>query len=87
MPQHFVLQDQRLLERVPRPLHLSPPYESITPIMFGVNGYPGVLVTDILKDRVISDNANDPVLDALGFRSTVISFEVWTVVSPLCPLF
>lgn len=87
MPQHYVSQGQHVIERVPRPPHLSPHCESIPGLVFCVNGHPGVLVKHVLEDSVIIDGANDTVLEAHRFRTIVISLEVWTVASPLCPLF
>lgn len=87
MPQYYTLQDQRRIERVPRPLYLNPPYESIPAITFSANGFPGVRAKDVLKDTVTIDAANDAVLEQYGWRSIVISLEVWKVVSPLYMLF
>lgn len=84
MPQHYTLLDQRRIERVPRPLHLSPPYESIPGVTFSVNGWAGVRVKDILKDIVFIDAGNDTVLEHLGWRSTVVNLQVWIMASPLC---
>lgn len=78
MPQYHTLLDQRRIERVPRPLHLSPPYESIPAITFSVNGWAGVRVKDVLKDTVIIDGANDTVLEPHGWRSIVVNLEVRT---------
>ncbi|KAG8215557.1 hypothetical protein J3R82DRAFT_7400 [Butyriboletus roseoflavus] len=75
MPQYFTLLDQRRIERVPRPLHLSPPHESIPGITFSVNGWAGVRVKDILKDTVFVDAANDMVLEHHGWRSIVVHLE------------
>lgn len=87
MPQYYTLQDQRRIERVPRPPHLSPPYESIPPITFSANSFPGVRLKDLLKGRVTIDAANDAVLGQHGFRTIVVSLEVRTVASLLCSLF
>ncbi|KAI9456314.1 hypothetical protein HD554DRAFT_2030569 [Boletus coccyginus] len=75
MPQYYTLQDQRRIERVPRPPHLSPPYESIPAITFSANGFPGVRSKDVLKGRVTIDAANDVVLGQHGFRTIVVSLE------------
>lgn len=87
MPQYYALSDKRRIERVPRPPHLSPPYESIPAITFSVNGWAGVRVKDVLKDTVVIDAANDAVLAHHGWRSIVVNLEVWMVVSPPCLLF
>ncbi|KAF8125091.1 hypothetical protein EV363DRAFT_677949 [Boletus edulis] len=75
MPQYYTLQDQRVIERVPRPPQLSPPSESVPAITFSVNGYPGVRMKDIQKDRVTVDAPNDLVFEEYGFRSIVINLE------------
>lgn len=87
MPQYYTLQDQRRIERVPRPSCLSPPYDTIPPITFSANGFPGVRAKDVLKDTITIDAANDAVLEEHGWRSIVVSLEVWQVTSPLCMLF
>ncbi|KAF8125122.1 hypothetical protein EV363DRAFT_1453986 [Boletus edulis] len=73
--QYYTLQDQRVIERVPRPPQLSPPSESVPAITFSVNGYPGVRMKDIQKDRVTVDAPNDLVFEVYGFRSIVINLE------------
>lgn len=82
-----MLLDQRRIERVPRPLHFSPPYDSIPAVTFSVKGWAGVRVKDVLKDTVTIDAANDTVLEHHGWRSIVVNLEVWTVASPPCLLF
>lgn len=87
MPQYFVLQDQRVIERVPRPPHLSPPCDSIPAVIFYTNGWAGARVVDLLTGKVVVNAANDAVLEEHGFRSITISLEVWAVAPSLCPLF
>ncbi|KAG9308906.1 hypothetical protein JVU11DRAFT_11366 [Chiua virens] len=75
MPQYYALPDQRRIEHIPRPAHLSPPYESIPAVTFSVRGWPGVRVKDILKDTLIIDSAGDSVFEEHGWRSTVLNLE------------
>ncbi|KAF8550095.1 hypothetical protein OG21DRAFT_1488036 [Imleria badia] len=75
MPQYYVLQDQRVIERVPRPPHLSPPCESIPAIIFVANGWAGVPVMDLLMETAVISAANDAVLEEQGFRTITISLE------------
>ena len=82
MPQYYALPDQRGIERVPRPAHLSPLYDSIPVATFSVNGWAGVRVKDVLKNTVTVDAANDAVLAQHGWRSIVVNLDVKTVGCP-----
>ncbi|KAH0826255.1 hypothetical protein J3R83DRAFT_5721 [Lanmaoa asiatica] len=75
MPRFYMLLDQRRIERVPRPSHISPPHETVPAIIFNAHGWPGVRVRDILKDTVAIDSPNDLVFAQLGWRSTVVNLE------------
>ncbi|KIJ60238.1 hypothetical protein HYDPIDRAFT_117517 [Hydnomerulius pinastri MD-312] len=75
MPQFYALFDQRRTERVPRPVHISPPQESIPAITFTVNGWPGVRVRDMLKDNVIIDAPHDAVFAHHGWRATIVNLQ------------
>ena len=77
MPQYYALPDQRGIERVPRPAHLSPPYDSIPAVTFSVNGWAGVRVNTVTVDA-----ANDAVPAQHGWRSIVVNLEVKTVDCP-----
>ena len=76
MPEFYMLLDQRRIERVPRPPHFSPPHETAQAITFHAHGWPGVRVRDVLKDTVVIDSPNDPVLVTHGWRSTVVNLQV-----------
>ncbi|KAF9222889.1 hypothetical protein BS17DRAFT_767634 [Gyrodon lividus] len=75
MPQYYALLDQRRIERVPRPPHLSPAQESIPAITFSANGWPGVRARDLLKDTIIIDAPHDAVFAHHRWRTTVVNLE------------
>ncbi|KAF9236963.1 hypothetical protein BU15DRAFT_63574 [Melanogaster broomeanus] len=75
MPRHYMLGDQRRIERVPRPPELSPNLESIPGITFSTNGWPGIRAKDLLKERLIIDSPYDTVLAHHRWRSTVVKLE------------
>lgn len=76
MPQYWILPDRRRVEHLPRPPQYCPSQESIPPITFTVNGWPGVRVKDLLRNQVTVDCPYDTPLVDLKWRQTVINLEV-----------
>ncbi|KAH7904367.1 hypothetical protein BJ138DRAFT_927141 [Hygrophoropsis aurantiaca] len=75
MPAKFVLPDGKQLVHLPRPVLFTPALESIPPITFSTNGFPGVRVRDVLKAMVLVDRPNDQIFEQHGWRTTNVSLE------------
>ncbi|KAG2359156.1 hypothetical protein BDR07DRAFT_234845 [Suillus spraguei] len=75
MPPYWRLRDGRLAKRVPRLQRFSPSQQSFPGITFSSDGWCGVRVKDILRNRASIDCPTDLVFAHHGWRATNLSLE------------
>lgn len=75
MPQFFILGDQNVAKRVPRPPKFTRTKETFDGITFSTNGWPGVRVRDLLRGTVTIDHSTDTIFTKHGWRETTLALE------------